>query len=366
MNCHKCKNLINCNETKSKCAHCDKIYHIDCAKKIKTLHSIDSSYNFVICPAHKDKRISSISSSSSTKLLLNEISELKNSNSSLLSEIDYLKNSLVTINSLMLDGFSNIYNMIGNLNSNKPKPISTNNVDLIIHPTSNCISVSDNIPDTINHPSSSTFNLSSSSNVPSSKPDPPNVNLNVSHSSNYVADESNHNNSQLNNSTSVISTSNNINNNSHVQNPTFISVTSNNNTSELHRPTFITGTSNDNSLQLHSAPQRTNKKWFHINNVKPGTSCDNVIDFLKSLIKINDFSCFSLTNNNLYSSFKVGILSKDLKLFLNPSIWPSGVIIREFIFKNKQNSFPISSNLEKPPDTLTQNKLNLLHVITKT
>lgn len=103
---------------------------------------------------------------------------------------------------------------------------------------------------------------------------------------------------------------------------------------------LICGSSSDSGCLLVGAPRRPPRKWFHVNNVKPGTSCSEVSTFVGSALGISDIACSRFTSCEFYTSFKVGVWEKDAITFLNGSIWPDGVVEREFFFNRSQSSVP--------------------------
>lgn len=88
------------------------------------------------------------------------------------------------------------------------------------------------------------------------------------------------------------------------------------------------------------------RKYFHINNVDPGTSKDAVSKFIKDKLLITDASCDALTSNDIFCSFKVGIRESDADKFLNPAAWAKNISIRDFYFNRKPKNH--SGNFTKP------------------
>ena len=73
------------------------------------------------------------------------------------------------------------------------------------------------------------------------------------------------------------------------------------------------------------------------NSVNPGTSCNDVRDFLGSVFNIVDAACSRLTSNDFYCSFRIGVWEADADKFADGSLWPVGVAVRDFVPRPRSN-----------------------------
>lgn len=90
------------------------------------------------------------------------------------------------------------------------------------------------------------------------------------------------------------------------------------------------GTQNsDTSIRVFKAAPR--RQWLYIGRVAPDTSCDMIVDYVKSALSIDDVKCELLASNEDTCSFKLGIRENVLKDLLKPELWPENIAIREFI-----------------------------------
>lgn len=84
--------------------------------------------------------------------------------------------------------------------------------------------------------------------------------------------------------------------------------------------------------------------WLYVGHTKPGTTCENVLDYLRINLKNNDVNCEKLNAKGQYPSFKISAPG-DLKDTLHdPQFWPMGVIVRRFTFRN---SFRLPQSAEE-------------------
>lgn len=58
---------------------------------------------------------------------------------------------------------------------------------------------------------------------------------------------------------------------------------------------------------------------------------DNINDFLTNTIGITSFTSLKLTKNNVYTSFKIGVLDNDIAKLLQPTLWSLSETVREFV-----------------------------------
>lgn len=87
-----------------------------------------------------------------------------------------------------------------------------------------------------------------------------------------------------------------------------------------------------------NAPAASNKIYwyYHVFNLDPQTTVENMMTFLKP--KFAEVICTQLESRHpeVYSSFKVGIDSKNVTLFLDPCNWSKGTKINRFFQPRKR------------------------------
>ena len=72
------------------------------------------------------------------------------------------------------------------------------------------------------------------------------------------------------------------------------------------------------AVGLEAVPPEPLLRWFHIGNVKPRTTMDNIFDFVSNFLKIPALKYSKLMNRNSYSSFKVATAEADVAVFTDP------------------------------------------------
>ena len=98
----------------------------------------------------------------------------------------------------------------------------------------------------------------------------------------------------------------------------------------------IVGSSN--TCTLKAAKELTKKRFFCVSNMSTGTSSEELKSWIESCnITVN--SIFSAkTKFTDTTSFRVRINAGDADKFMEDSIWGPGIIIRDWVFKEKQRS----------------------------
>lgn len=82
-------------------------------------------------------------------------------------------------------------------------------------------------------------------------------------------------------------------------------------------------------------------KWLYVSNLDPRTSETSVIKLISNGLKSapNEFSCVKLLPKNVPSpsfiSFKIGMSDELFPKSMDPTLWPNGIAIREFIERPK-------------------------------
>lgn len=75
------------------------------------------------------------------------------------------------------------------------------------------------------------------------------------------------------------------------------------------------------------------RRWFHLNNLAPGTAVETVAEHVRNVVGISDVACESLTSNTKYCSFKICVPECDTPRLLNGEVWPREVTIRDFYYR---------------------------------
>lgn len=97
-----------------------------------------------------------------------------------------------------------------------------------------------------------------------------------------------------------------------------------------------TGPSN---LLLKAAPAPPAKKMLYISRCDPAATNDEIIEHINNNFNFKVESCIKLVNKDAdvgtlnFVSFKVAVPAEDFGHFLKPSLWPAGILVREFKHK---------------------------------
>ena len=87
---------------------------------------------------------------------------------------------------------------------------------------------------------------------------------------------------------------------------------------------------------LKLPPPRPVFKWFHVSNLRSGTTDTCLREFITNTFHIDDLRCFRLIDGDNYNSFKVDIPVIHYDSFFNPSKWTAGVMVREFQYRRSK------------------------------
>lgn len=82
------------------------------------------------------------------------------------------------------------------------------------------------------------------------------------------------------------------------------------------------------------------KKWLFVTKYKNSYTKENLDEYLREEFPENGFTVEQISNNGTYNSFKVGFDESLFESALNPDIWPSGIQISEYLFRNRQQWKP--------------------------
>jgi hypothetical protein len=102
---------------------------------------------------------------------------------------------------------------------------------------------------------------------------------------------------------------------------------------KIDTPAVIMGTGDIESDLIAVQPL----KWLYVSMLHPETTEDSIVKLLgKKLNKTeNDFTCVKLVPKNIptltFISFKVGMSEELFEKSIDPTVWPNGVAIREFV-----------------------------------
>lgn len=98
------------------------------------------------------------------------------------------------------------------------------------------------------------------------------------------------------------------------------------------------GTATTTVAGMQAASDLVRKKVYCVNNASSTTTCTSMLQFLSTL-QIRCISCFdSKTRYKNARAFRVCINDNDRGKFINMSLWPPGIIIRDWVFKPKNIS----------------------------
>lgn len=108
---------------------------------------------------------------------------------------------------------------------------------------------------------------------------------------------------------------------------------------QLNSPVII-GTCNDAADLIKSAPER---KFVYASKFANSTTIETLRSFLSGKLNVNEdvIDCRMLVSANQditkynFISFKIGVDSDMFQRLLQPDLWPSGVLVREFISRPK-------------------------------
>lgn len=91
------------------------------------------------------------------------------------------------------------------------------------------------------------------------------------------------------------------------------------------------------------------RKWLYVGRIYgPNVTENDIKEFLQDSTGTDDFDVKKLPTKGNNSSFSIGVHSDEmfLKLFKSES-WPSGVILREFNFRNFFRKDPVQITTKK-------------------
>ena len=104
---------------------------------------------------------------------------------------------------------------------------------------------------------------------------------------------------------------------------------------------MIIGRHDGEQAKLKSTGHIPSKRVYCVSNVCEDYSCANLLEFLRDN-RIKVINCFEAVNKwGKSNSFRVCITSDYSDRFLDPELWPTGVIVRDWVFKDKSRSTAI-------------------------
>lgn len=103
--------------------------------------------------------------------------------------------------------------------------------------------------------------------------------------------------------------------------------------SKLKHITKGTGGSSD---LLRPAPRGRN--WVWIGGLARETTVKNILDYLRGYWSSDDILVYDLKSKGSKKSFKVGSVDLSVEELLSPNIWPSGILLKPFLFRKRNQS----------------------------
>lgn len=91
----------------------------------------------------------------------------------------------------------------------------------------------------------------------------------------------------------------------------------------------VVGT-NDNIHSPHDFKAAPRKAWIHVWNVASGTDETTLRNYMRSKIPTADVFCSKLQSKGNYSSFKVSIDYTLRDSWMQPNMWPKGIVVNRF------------------------------------
>lgn len=88
------------------------------------------------------------------------------------------------------------------------------------------------------------------------------------------------------------------------------------------------------------------RQWLYIGRASPETTEDDILNYAKKTLEVEDVRCHLLTANEDSSSFKLGVRESVLRNLLNPALWPQGIAVREFLPRSRNKT---SGNFREEP-----------------
>lgn len=82
---------------------------------------------------------------------------------------------------------------------------------------------------------------------------------------------------------------------------------------------------------LKSAPKRG---YIHVSRLDPSTKADDVYKFSSQICEILQCETITSRHPEIYSSFKLTIPFENMDALLNGNLWPKGVTVRRFFYRN--------------------------------
>lgn len=119
------------------------------------------------------------------------------------------------------------------------------------------------------------------------------------------------------------------------------------------RPDPLIGENTSSSLKIVTVQTRIRKKALFVSRFDPTVNPDDIQTYLKShLSPLGNITVTRLvTKLDHYASFHVEVAEKDFPLVNNSSIWPTGVLIKEFFGRlTSEKCFvpPLTDNVSAP------------------
>lgn len=100
----------------------------------------------------------------------------------------------------------------------------------------------------------------------------------------------------------------------------------------------LVGAGNCDEKFMGVQQDKIKKSWLCVSRFKPDLSADDLLNYLSTTHKRNDFVCTKIIPKNVsnpsYSSFRVGVdISLEEALLKNPMLWPSEIKVTKYLFR---------------------------------
>lgn len=82
------------------------------------------------------------------------------------------------------------------------------------------------------------------------------------------------------------------------------------------------------------------KMWLYVGKLKPDTTQEDLTSYLKKKIPNRTFEVEALRMDKYSSSFRVAADYDLLEQLYSEQFWPSGILVKRFIFFRKRQSQP--------------------------
>lgn len=114
------------------------------------------------------------------------------------------------------------------------------------------------------------------------------------------------------------------------------------------RSASVIGTRSDYTADHSTFSSVERRQWLYIGRASPETTEDDITNYVKRTLQVEDARCHLLLANEDMTSFKLGVRESVLQRLLNPALWPQGIAVREFLPRSRNRT---SGNFREVPST---------------